>query len=62
MIPVPLPPLAEQERIITDVEARLSVIEALDAMVSSNRIRADRLRQSILQQAFNGNLNKDASH
>jgi len=53
-VPIPLPPLAEQERIVAEVERRLSVIEELEAVVSSNLKRATRLRQSILQKAFTG--------
>jgi len=53
---VPLPPLAEQQAIIPEVECRLSIIEELDAVVEANITRADRLRQSILQQAFSGKL------
>ncbi len=49
---IPLPPLAEQKRIVAEVERRLSVVEELDAALSINQIRASRLRQSILHQAF----------
>jgi type I restriction enzyme S subunit len=55
-INVPLPPLAEQTRIVAEVERRLSVIEELEAVVSANLQRATRLRQSILQEAFTGEL------
>ncbi|MCZ6802320.1 MAG: restriction endonuclease subunit S, partial [Nitrospirae bacterium] len=55
-LPLPLPPLVEQQVIVAEVERRLSVIEELEAEVTSNLKRADRLRQSILQQAFQGNL------
>ena len=53
---IPLPPLAEQERIVAEVERRLSVVEELSALVESNLRRASRLRQSILQRAFEGKL------
>ena len=55
-IPILLPPLAEQKRIVAEVERRLSVVEELEAVVSANLQRATRLRQSILQRAFSGNL------
>lgn len=53
--PVPLPPLAEQTRIVAEVERRLSV-EELESVVSANLQRATRLRQSILEKAFTGKL------
>ena len=56
MIPVALPPLAEQKRIVGEVERRLSVVEELESVVTANLQRATRLRQSILQKAFTGKL------
>lgn len=53
---IALPPLAEQTRIVAEVERRLSVVEELEAVVSANLQRATRLRQSILQRAFTGML------
>ncbi len=54
--PYLLPPLAEQTRIVAEVERRLSVVEELESVVSANLKRAVRLRQSILQKAFSGKL------
>ena len=54
--PVSLPPFAEQKEIVAEVERRLSVIDELQAAVRANLTRADRLRQSILGQAFSGKL------
>ena len=51
-----LPPLAEQTRIVAEVERRLSVVEELESVVTANLQRATRLRQSILQKAFSGAL------
>ncbi len=53
---VALPPLTEQTRIVAEVERRLSVVEELETVVSANLQRASRLRQSILQKAFTGEL------
>lgn len=55
-LPIPLPPLAEQKRIVAEVERRLSVVEELETVLSANLQRATRLRQSILQKAFTGEL------
>ena len=55
-MPIPLPPLAEQTRIVAEVERRLSVVEELESVVSADLQRASRLRQSMLQKAFTGEL------
>ena len=55
-VAIPLPPLAEQERIVAEVERRFSVIEELEAVAPTELQRVTRLRQSILQQAFSGRL------
>jgi type I restriction enzyme S subunit len=53
---ITLAPRAEQTRIVAEVERRLSVADELEAVVSANLQRAARLRQSILQRAFTGQL------
>jgi type I restriction enzyme S subunit len=53
---IPIPPIADQQRIITEVEQQLSAIEELDAAVRADLQRAPRLRQSILNRAFAGRL------
>ncbi|MCP5522093.1 MAG: restriction endonuclease subunit S [Verrucomicrobiales bacterium] len=58
---IAVPPLAEQTRIVADVERRLSVVEELESVVSANLQRATRLRQSILQKAFTGELRTETS-
>ena len=55
-MPVAVPPLAEQRRIVAEVERRLSVIQQAEATVAASLQRAERLRQSILKQAFSGQL------
>ena len=59
---LPLPPVAEQQRIVAEVERRLSVIDKLEAAVEANLTRADRLRQSILGQAFSRKLLFNGAH
>ena len=43
-LPIALPPLAEQTRIVAEVERRLSVVEELESVVSANLQRASSLR------------------
>jgi type I restriction enzyme S subunit len=53
-IPVPLPSLSEQHRIVAEVDRRLSLLRETEAQVEANLQRAERLRQSILSRAFSG--------
>ncbi len=53
--PISVPALSEQ-RITAEVERRFSVIDELESVVSANLQRASRLRQAILQDAFEGGL------
>ena len=55
-LPLDIPSMGEQHQIVAEVERRLSVIEELEAAVEANLTRADRLRQSILSEAFCGKL------
>jgi type I restriction enzyme S subunit len=55
-VQLPLPPRDEQERIVTEVERRLSVIEQVETTVETNLKRGEALRQSILRMAFRGRL------
>ena len=55
-IPVPIPPLADQVRIVAEVERRLSIIQKAESTVEASLKRIERLRQSILKQAFCGQL------
>jgi type I restriction enzyme S subunit len=54
LAPIPLPSLAEQMRIVAEVERRLSVVDELEAVVNASLQRASRLRQAVLQRAFTG--------
>ena len=51
-IRMPLPPLSEQERIVGEVDRRLSLVRGVEAEVDSNIKRAQALRQSVLSKSF----------
>jgi type I restriction enzyme S subunit len=53
---IPLASLVEQEQIVALVEEQLSIISELETMVEHSLKRAERERQSILQEAFAGRL------
>jgi type I restriction enzyme S subunit len=51
-ITIPLPPRAEQDRIVAEVDRRLSIVREVEAEVDANLKRAQALRQAILSRAF----------
>jgi len=51
-LPIALPPLAEQARIVAEVDRHLSIIREVEAEVDANLQRAQALRQSTLAKAF----------
>lgn len=53
---LPLPPLAEQAQIVSEVERRLSILDNMEATVAAELKRAEAMRQSILHRAFTGQL------
>ena len=54
-MPLPLPPLAEQQRIVAEVERRLSVIQQAEATVTASLARADRLARASSSRRFPAN-------
>jgi type I restriction enzyme S subunit len=50
--PVPLPSIAEQHRIVAEVDRRVSLVRDTGTQVDANLRRAGRLRQSILSKVF----------
>ena len=54
---MPLPPLAEQQRIVNEIESRLSQATATETYIENALQQAEALRQSILKKAFSGELN-----
>ena len=55
-LPFPLPPLSEQQTIVSEVESRLSVADEVEKTITAELKRAEQLRQSILKKAFSGKL------
>lgn len=55
-MPIPLPLLAEQYRIVAEVERRLFVADEVARTVEQSLKQAQRLRQSILKKVFEGRL------
>lgn len=53
---LPLPPLAEQQRIVKEIESRLSQATATETYIENALQQAEALRQSILKKAFSGEL------
>lgn len=53
---VPMPPLAELDRIVEEIDRLLSVADQTDELLSANGSRTRRLRQAVLQSAFDGTL------
>jgi type I restriction enzyme S subunit len=52
----PIPPLATQVELVTEIEKIASIIDKTEAVAAADLLRAERLRQSILQKAFSGAL------
>lgn len=51
-LPLPLPPMAEQQRIASEVDRHLSIIREVESEVDANLQRAQALRQATLAKAF----------
>ncbi|MBE6376825.1 MAG: restriction endonuclease [Lentisphaerae bacterium] len=55
-LPIPLPSILEQKKIVENIEEKLSVCNNIEQTVDTALQQAAALRQSILKQAFEGNL------
>lgn len=55
-IEIPFPPLADQHRIVKEIESRLSQASTSSAYIENALQQAEALRQSILKKAFSGEL------
>jgi type I restriction enzyme S subunit len=61
-LPIPLPPVKEQNQIVQQVHSSLSVLTNNMETISNELVRSERLRQSILKQAFRGELVPQSQH
>lgn len=53
---IPVPTLAEQERIIAEIESRFERADALETAVDRALSDAEKLKQAVLKKAFRGEL------
>lgn len=50
--PVPIPPTAEQQEVVAEVDRRLSIADEAEVQVNTNLQRAARLRSAVLSKSF----------
>lgn len=53
---LPLPPVADQARLLEEAGRQLSIVESMTTVVDHALIRSGNLRRSILERAFSGDL------
>jgi type I restriction enzyme S subunit len=58
LLPLPLPPLNEQKRIVSEVDRLLSDISTVELIIEASIVRSERLRRAVLFAGFNGTLVK----
>jgi len=56
VLPIPLPTLKEQQKIVEEIEKRFSIADEVEKTVDESLEQAEKLRQSILKKAFEGKL------
>ncbi len=57
-IKFPIPSLPLQQKIVSDIESKFSVIDKVEQIVNQSLLKAEMLRKSILKSAFEGRLIK----
>ncbi len=55
-IAVCVPPIAEQLQLVEELDRKLSLVTMVASEIERNNLRAMRLRQAILERAFEGKL------
>ncbi|HHG75199.1 MAG TPA: hypothetical protein ENK22_09135 [Persephonella sp.] len=58
-IPIPLSPFLEQQKIVEEIEYRLSIADKLEETVDKLLEKAEKLKQSYLKSAFEGKLTEE---
>lgn len=53
---IPLPTIPEQQQIVAEIEKRFAVADEMEKAVNDSLLQAEKLKQSILKQAFDGKL------
>lgn len=53
---IPLPPLSEQKQIVSEIEKKFAKADKIENLINKSLKNAEILKQSILKQAFSGNL------
>lgn len=56
LVPLVIPPLAEQEVIVLRVDSHMAAIDQLEKQVSERKENAQILMQAVLREAFNGSV------
>ena len=54
MLPIPLIPIEQQQKIVVEIESKLSICDSIEKTVDTALQQAEALRQSILKKAFEG--------
>jgi len=58
VLPVPLPSIHEQKKIISEIESRLSVCDKIEEIIESSLVQSEALHLSIIKKGFEGKLVK----
>ena len=51
-LPIPLPPLPEQHRIVEKVDKLMKLCDELEAKVKENQHNAEKLMEAVLKESF----------